>query len=202
LVSKVQRIGREDIEHNLTFLGLIILENRLKPESASEIKLLNEANIRTIMVTGDNLQTSISVAIECGIMNPLHSSIFILETELVEDSTEKKTQIVMKPVVNSSITNDVHSKDEQSVSANAVKINLNKRVQLALSGQAFETIVAHHPKLLDKILRYGTVFARMSPEQKQQLVEALQQNLGYFVGNFLYNSLQNLIVFLTSNSIN
>jgi magnesium-transporting ATPase (P-type) len=199
LVSKVQRIGREDIEHNLTFLGLIVLENRLKPESASEIKLLNEANIRTIMVTGDNLQTSISVAIECGIMNPLDSSIFILDTELVEDSTEKKTQIVMKPVVNSSITNDVHSKD---VSANAVKINLNKRVQLALSGQAFETIFAHYPKLLDKILRYGTVFARMSPEQKQQLVEALQQNLGYFVGNFLYNSLQNLIVFLMSNSIN
>jgi cation-transporting ATPase 13A2 len=154
------------------------------------------------MVTGDNLQTSISVAIECEIMNPLDSSIFILETELVEDSTEKKTQIVMKPVVNSSITNDVHSKDEQSVSANAVKINLNKRVQLALSGQAFETIFAHHPTLLDKILRYGTVFARMNPEQKQQLVEALQQNFGYFVGNFLYNSLQNLIVFLMSNSIN
>jgi cation-transporting ATPase 13A2 len=151
------------------------------------------------MVTGDNLQTSISVAIECGIMNPLDSSIFILETELVEDSTEKKTKIVMKPVVNSSITNDVHSKD---VSANAVKINLNKRVQLALSGQAFETIFAHHPTLLDKILRYGTVFARMSPEQKQQLVEALQQNLGYFVGNFLHNSLRNLIVFLMSNSIN
>lgn len=49
---KVQRLLREDVESNLIFLGLIIMENRLKPESTGIIGMLRNASIRTIMVTG------------------------------------------------------------------------------------------------------------------------------------------------------
>jgi len=49
---KVQRISREDAESNLIFLGLIIMENRLKPETTGIISMLRNANIRNIMVTG------------------------------------------------------------------------------------------------------------------------------------------------------
>jgi cation-transporting ATPase 13A3/4/5 len=50
---KVQRISREDAESNLIFLGLIIMENRLKPETTGIISMLHNASIRTIMVTGE-----------------------------------------------------------------------------------------------------------------------------------------------------
>lgn len=50
---KVQRISREDAESNLIFLGLIIMENRLKPETTGIISMLHNANIRNIMVTGE-----------------------------------------------------------------------------------------------------------------------------------------------------
>lgn len=50
--AKVQRVNREDVEQGLILLGLVILENRLKPETTGIIKELREANIRTIMVTG------------------------------------------------------------------------------------------------------------------------------------------------------
>jgi cation-transporting ATPase 13A3/4/5 len=50
---KVQRIAREDVESNLIFLGLIIMENRLKPETTGVIGMLHNASIRTIMVTGE-----------------------------------------------------------------------------------------------------------------------------------------------------
>lgn len=53
---------RDDIEKDLIFLGLIIMENKLKPITSSVIDLLKEANVRTIMVTGDNVLTAISVA--------------------------------------------------------------------------------------------------------------------------------------------
>ena len=53
----------------------------------------------------------------------------------------------------------------------------------ALTGNVFSVIKTYYPDLLSKILVRGTVFARMSPEQKQQLVEYLQA-LGYFVGKF------------------
>lgn len=36
----------------MTFLGLLIMENRLKKESKSVLKELHEACIRTVMITG------------------------------------------------------------------------------------------------------------------------------------------------------
>ena len=50
---KVQRISREDAESNLIFLGLIVMENRLKPETTGIISMLHNASIRNIMVTGE-----------------------------------------------------------------------------------------------------------------------------------------------------
>ena len=43
---------REQLECDLIFLGLLILENRLKPETLPVIRTLKEAAIRTVMVTG------------------------------------------------------------------------------------------------------------------------------------------------------
>ncbi|WAR15529.1 AT133-like protein [Mya arenaria] len=62
---KLQRIEREQVERGLTFLGLIVMENRLKPETTPVIRDLKDANIRPIMVTGDNMLTALSVAREC-----------------------------------------------------------------------------------------------------------------------------------------
>ena len=41
------------------------MQNKLKPATTGAIKGLNDANIRTIMATGDNVLTAISVAREC-----------------------------------------------------------------------------------------------------------------------------------------
>ena len=67
--TNVQRIERENIEKDLEFLGLIVMENRLKPESKPTIERLKAANIRTIMCTGDNLLTALSVARDCGLIS-------------------------------------------------------------------------------------------------------------------------------------
>jgi len=55
------------------------------------------------------------------------------------------------------------------------------RVHLALTGETWDVIIRHYPELINSVCVRGTVFARMSPHQKQQLVEHLQ-TLGYYVG--------------------
>ena len=52
----------------MQFLGFLIMQNKLKPVTVSVIETLNEANIRTIMATGDNVLTAISVGRECNII--------------------------------------------------------------------------------------------------------------------------------------
>lgn len=45
------------------------MQNKLKPATSGVIEILNEANIRTIMATGDNVLTAISVGRECNIID-------------------------------------------------------------------------------------------------------------------------------------
>ena len=66
--TKVQKMTREEAELNLEFLGFIIFENKLKPSTAGVISELNEAGIRNVMCTGDNILTAISVARECNML--------------------------------------------------------------------------------------------------------------------------------------
>lgn len=65
----------------------------------------------------------------------------------------------------------------------SVKVEMftDARVHLALTGETWEIIMKHYPELLNAVCVRGTVFARMSPHQKQQLVEQLQ-SLQYYVG--------------------
>ena len=53
---------------NLTFIGLVIIKDELRPESTSSINILKKAGINTIMITGDSLPTAISIAKESGII--------------------------------------------------------------------------------------------------------------------------------------
>lgn len=45
-------ISRDKVESDLIFLGLLILENRLKDETKPVLEELISARIRTVMVTG------------------------------------------------------------------------------------------------------------------------------------------------------
>lgn len=67
--SDVQRMKRPDAESNLEFLGFIIFENKLKDPTTAVIDELNDASIRQVMCTGDNILTAISVARECNLID-------------------------------------------------------------------------------------------------------------------------------------
>ena len=60
--DKVAKIRREELDFGLLFVGFIVMENRLKPDTPDVLRELQQANIRCVMVTGDNLHTAISVA--------------------------------------------------------------------------------------------------------------------------------------------
>lgn len=47
-----QRLKRETIECDMTFLGFLVMQNSLKPETTQVIKELHDANMRQVMVTG------------------------------------------------------------------------------------------------------------------------------------------------------
>lgn len=66
---KVQKMRRNEAESDLDFIGFIIFENKLKLGTADVLQELEQAGIRKVMCTGDNILTAISVARECQLID-------------------------------------------------------------------------------------------------------------------------------------
>uniref|UniRef100_A0AAX7UF54 Polyamine-transporting ATPase 13A3 n=1 Tax=Astatotilapia calliptera TaxID=8154 RepID=A0AAX7UF54_ASTCA len=177
---KVQSLSRDVIETNMEFLGLIIMQNKIKPETAGVLCELQRANIRTLMVTGDNMLTAISVARDCGMVRPC-------EKVIIADAGPPKD---FQPA---SITwHYTENQAQASSSLDIVEIELDEGTwdgevsqeqsyHFAVSGKAFAVIIEYFPQLVKKLVLRATVFARMAPDQKTQLVEVLQ-SMDYTVG--------------------
>ncbi|XP_034846625.1 probable cation-transporting ATPase 13A5 [Mirounga leonina] len=176
-LSEVQKLAREKAESEMTFLGLLIMENRLKKETKPVLKELREARIRTVMITGDNLQTAITVA-KNSEMIPRGSQVILVEANEPEN------------FVPASVTWQLVENQENGLQKSETYLNIgNSSVpdgargscyHFAMSGKSYQVIFQHFNSLLPKILVNGTIFARMSPGQKSSLVEEFQK-LNYYV---------------------
>ncbi|KAM3727132.1 putative cation-transporting ATPase W08D2.5 [Dirofilaria immitis] len=167
---KSQRVNREQMENDLTLLGLVTMENRLKAQTVGVIHQLNKAHIRTVMVTGDNILTALSVARECGIIQPVKKA-YIVECGS-RDSPNSRIPLLLKQAASSS--EDLLD-DSSSVYDMESRSFIDPAYQLSVSGPTFEVISREYPELLLKFVTVCDVFARMSPEQKQMLVNKLQE---------------------------
>ena len=182
---KVQKMRREEAESSLDFIGFIIFENKLKPSTAPVIEELERANIRKVMCTGDNILTAISVARECGLINKTahcfvphfaegdsRNPLSKLTWESVDDPVFKLDDNSLKPLP---------PPPEADVSLPYDVSNL-RNYSLAVSGDVFRWIIDFASEsVLREMLVAGQVFARMSPDEKHELVEKLQ-SIDYCVG--------------------
>lgn len=84
----VYALSRDFLEENLKFLGFLMLENPVKPDSIATISQLNKAEIGVKMVTGDNALTGMNVARETGI---IMESEDIVVCELKTDAMKRIT---------------------------------------------------------------------------------------------------------------
>ncbi|XP_045395907.1 probable cation-transporting ATPase 13A4 isoform X3 [Lemur catta] len=169
---------REKVESNLIFLGLLILENRLKEETKPVLEELISARIRTVMITGDNLQTAITVARKSGMVSESQKVILIEANETTGSSSASVSWKLVeekKHIIHGNQDNYINIREEVSDNGR------ERSYHFALSGKSFHIISQHFSSLLPKILINGTIFARMSPGQKSSLVEEFQK-LDYFVG--------------------
>ncbi|XP_028925321.1 probable cation-transporting ATPase 13A5 [Ornithorhynchus anatinus] len=174
---EVDGLTREQVESDLLFLGFLVMENRLKKETKPVLQELSRARIRTVMITGDNLQTAITVA-KNSEMIPKGNKIILVEAKEPEE------------FIPASITWKLIENNDNSPGDHEMYINITEDshsgggsddYHFAMSGKSYQVISQHFSSLLPQILVNGTIFARMSPGQKSSLVEEFQK-LNYYVG--------------------
>ncbi|KAJ1676983.1 hypothetical protein EV182_007125, partial [Spiromyces aspiralis] len=225
---KVQRLSRDQLERDLTFLGFIVFENKLKPTTTPVLRELRDAGIRQIMCTGDNVLTAVSVARECGLADP---SLRVFYPRLVPMTLAPEWLCMSLPYHRDTLGNDGDgptSRSSPSGTPSPVRTEAEQRVAilwedfdkyqmvldpitlrplvpsgtdlyasmpaidyelaqsghycLAVTGEVFREIIDRYPKsTVDQMLMRGIVYARMSPDEKAELVEKLQ-GLKYCTG--------------------
>uniref|UniRef100_A0A665X0X8 P-type ATPase A domain-containing protein n=1 Tax=Echeneis naucrates TaxID=173247 RepID=A0A665X0X8_ECHNA len=157
-------LHRDEVEKDMEFLGLLMMKNLVKPESANVINILRLAHLRSVMVTGDNILTAVNVAKSCGMVGSNEKVIFVNATPYTAQST---------PMLKFSL------EDEATAGQSSTEGGFG--YHLAISGKSFAALCDYFPEYLPKVLMRATVFARMTPDQKTQLVKELQK-LNYRVG--------------------
>ncbi|CAG8797263.1 16074_t:CDS:10, partial [Gigaspora margarita] len=174
---KAQKIKREQIEQDLEFIGIIIFENKLKPGTASVVETLKRAKIRQIMCTGDNVLTAISVSRECGLINKA-SKVYV-PIFAQGSSLSSRASILWE-----SLDNPKDSLDSTTLKDFPSEYPFigPYEYDLAVTGDVFRWIIDYGDEMtLYRMLVKGQIFARMSPDEKHELVEKLQE-IGYCVG--------------------
>ncbi|XP_023338500.1 probable cation-transporting ATPase 13A3 isoform X3 [Eurytemora carolleeae] len=167
---KIQKMKRDAVENNLQFLGFLIMQNTLKPQTQGVISELKAAELKIVMITGDNLLTGLSVSRDSGIIDP-GDRVVILDV-IHRDETLCLEFQDAEGFLNEDMV-DTGNNGQTAVV-------LSRKTHLAVSGKTWSILIKHFPDLVPRILVQGTVFARMSPDQKAHLVEELQTQ-GYIV---------------------
>jgi cation-transporting ATPase 13A3/4/5 len=163
------------IENQLIFLGLIILQNSIKPECPLIMHDLKEAGLNSIIVTGDAMLTSIKVGRECGMID---SSQDIYFGEFVEESlnwyTVKYQHKGRKQLA--TVIEDTHNYippwHQRSREENFT-IAVTGKTYYHLRNRA-DSEDAEYKNIFELMLLKTKVYARMSPENKACLVEDYQ----------------------------
>ncbi|KAM9351292.1 polyamine-transporting ATPase 13A2 isoform 2-T2 [Symphorus nematophorus] len=163
-------IERGEVEKDMQFLGLLMMKNLVKPESPKVINILRLAALRSIMVTGDNILTAVNVAKSCGMVGSDEKVIFVNATPHTTESM---------PALTFSLEDGGAQSSVEVITRGLYQGGFG--YHLAISGKSFAALCDHFPEYLPKVLLRTTVFARMTPDQKTQLVKELQK-LDYRVG--------------------
>ncbi|EEC19003.1 cation-transporting ATPase fly, putative, partial [Ixodes scapularis] len=202
-LAKVHRLPREELECGLTFVGLLVMENRLKPETTAVIRTLRRADVRAVMVTGDNMLTAVSVARDCEMIErdqevlilssstDSTDSIPVLSWQSSEAPRSKGSfdSLLTPPVRDNMLTAVSVARDCEMIERDQEVLILSSSTDSTDSIPVLSWQSSEAPRskgsfdslLTPPVAVCGTVFARMAPDQKQQLIELLQE-MGYYVG--------------------
>ena len=77
---------------NLTLVSIILIKDEIRKEAIEGVKLVKSANIKTIMITGDNKETAINIAKEVGIYQ--NNDIVLTSQELNKLTDEELKKII------------------------------------------------------------------------------------------------------------
>jgi magnesium-transporting ATPase (P-type) len=151
LKSSLGDLLRDDVETNLSFGGFINFRNMIRQDTPDVIRELEDGDVTTAMITGDNVLTGICIAREAGMIKTNRT--VVLGRRTTNGEIEWRD-------VDGDFVVDAPSATSMSGSA----------VDLAMTGEVWAMICANDPDYAREIAKHVRVFGRCNPSDKVSVV--------------------------------
>ncbi|KAF5950191.1 hypothetical protein HYC85_012184 [Camellia sinensis] len=144
------------LEHNFEILGVAAIEDRLQDGVPETIQMLRKAGINFWMLTGDQQNTAVQIALSCNFVYP-----------------EPKGQLLL---INGKTEDEVCRSIERVLLTMRITNAEPKDVAFVIDGWALEIALKHYRTAFTElaILSRTAICCRVTPSQKAQLVELLK----------------------------
>jgi predicted P-type ATPase len=150
----VSILSRDELESDLTFIGVINFKNVLRDETPEVIRHLESGEVSCIMVTGDSVLTGIRIAKECGMV-------------------KEDVRVLVCSQVNGdgSLTwIDGQSEEEADLPANDQMGLGTSNIELAVTGEVWGHLIHNEPNEAAALARSIRVYGRCTPFTKVSVV--------------------------------
>lgn len=172
--NDIRNHTRQSLENDLEFAGFLVLDCPLKNDTKHTIRDLMASNHEIVLITGDNALTACDVARQVGVNS---------KQPLVLNVTKNKGGVEWLKV-----DDGFNEQDSIPFSLDTVE-KLRKQYDLCVTGDALATFLKQiqsdvkeeavaHERFLDflaNICLYISVFSRTSPQQKENIIMAMNQ---------------------------
>ncbi|POM82976.1 putative integral membrane protein [Cryptosporidium meleagridis] len=161
-------LKREFFENDLIFCGFLALYCPIKKHSKSVIEELNQSDHQCIMITGDNILTAFHVAKNVSITNNCKDILILSKSD---DETCNNINYVWKYS-----NGNIFNKFDNNLTH---LIQINNKFNIGTTGNIFQSFIEDfkETKILEQFLLFTKIYARMSPKNKQTLIN-LYNNMG------------------------
>lgn len=152
---------REILESKLDFAGFLVMECPMKPSSKVAMEILRASSHRLIMITGDNPLTACHVAAQSKLV------VFQgVEPGLVDFAILQSTEPLEWTRRDGSFIQRFEDSDIG---------RLAQKYVLCVLGAALQSVIKQFPYHTIDLIKYSTIFARFSPQQKAFCISTLKR---------------------------
>lgn len=178
----LKKLPRSEVESGLSFAGFLIFDCDLKVDSRSVVRELKAAAHQVVMITGDSVYTAADVARRLSMLktsdkDKTNPSALIMHMVRGEGSGGK-AELIWRQLGGSFSSEGEKQVDDVDFLINEVK-ELAADYSLCVVGAALDLLQKNDPQQYPGVLKalcpHVTIFARVSPAQKEAIVLALNE---------------------------
>ena len=176
--KSLRKQARSEVESGLHFAGFLIFDCDLKVDSKSVIRELRASAHQVVMITGDSVYTAADVARRLSMLKASEkdknvSSALIIHVVKAKD---ENTSLVWRELNGTFSSENEKQAGDIDFSLDSLK-DLAADYSLCIVGLALDTLLKQsspaYPTVLRTLCPHVTIFARVSPAQKEAIVLAL-----------------------------